>query len=168
MPGRAPAPLNPPATGHRWFSTSTVAASRFADGLMDAVVPLDAKNGSRSDLENHTDRGFTQRPQPSSLFSNHERRYHHPAHLTRPPKRIRPRWSLTSIQQRFVKTGGRLVKHARYYLGVFGREPSVPTRVRDDAPSGLRATCPGRLTRGACKHAGLATRWQLMQCEQPV
>ena len=68
------------------------------------------------------------------------------------------RWSLTSIQQRFVKTGGRLVKHARYYLGVFGREPSVPTRVRDDAPSGLRATGPGRLTRGACKHAGLATR----------
>ena len=24
-------------------------------------------------------------------------------------------WSLTSLQQRFVKTGGRLVKHARYY-----------------------------------------------------
>ncbi len=25
------------------------------------------------------------------------------------------RWSLTSLQQRLVKTGGRLVKHARYY-----------------------------------------------------
>ena len=25
------------------------------------------------------------------------------------------RWSLTSPQQRFVKTGGRLIKHARYY-----------------------------------------------------
>ena len=24
-------------------------------------------------------------------------------------------WSLTSMQQRLVKTGGRLVKHARYY-----------------------------------------------------
>ena len=24
-------------------------------------------------------------------------------------------WSLTSLQQRIVKTGGRLVKHARYY-----------------------------------------------------
>ena len=24
-------------------------------------------------------------------------------------------WSLTSLQQRLVKTGGRLVKHARYY-----------------------------------------------------
>jgi len=24
-------------------------------------------------------------------------------------------WSLTSLQQRLAKTGGRLVKHARYY-----------------------------------------------------
>ncbi len=30
------------------------------------------------------------------------------------PKRIES-WSLASLQQRFVKTGGRLVKHARYY-----------------------------------------------------
>lgn len=30
------------------------------------------------------------------------------------PKKIE-RWSLTSLQQRLVKTGGRLVKHARYY-----------------------------------------------------
>ena len=30
------------------------------------------------------------------------------------PKRIENR-SLTSLQQRLVKTGGRLVKHARYY-----------------------------------------------------
>jgi hypothetical protein len=30
------------------------------------------------------------------------------------PKGIEP-WSLTSLQQRLVKTGGRLVKHARYY-----------------------------------------------------
>jgi hypothetical protein len=30
------------------------------------------------------------------------------------PTRI-DRWSLTSVQQRLVKTGGRLVKHARYY-----------------------------------------------------
>jgi hypothetical protein len=41
--------------------------------------------------------------------------------LTRPvaarlvlPKKIE-NWSLTSLQQRLVKTGGRLVKHARYY-----------------------------------------------------
>jgi len=30
------------------------------------------------------------------------------------PKRI-DHWSLTSLQQRLVKTGGRLGKHARYY-----------------------------------------------------
>jgi hypothetical protein len=30
------------------------------------------------------------------------------------PKRI-DKWSLTSLQQRLVKTGGRLVKHAQYY-----------------------------------------------------
>ena len=30
------------------------------------------------------------------------------------PKAI-DNWSLTSLQQRLVKTGGRLVKHARYY-----------------------------------------------------
>ena len=30
------------------------------------------------------------------------------------PKRI-DNWSLTSLQQRLVKAGGRLVKHARYY-----------------------------------------------------
>jgi hypothetical protein len=30
------------------------------------------------------------------------------------PKQI-GNWSLTSLQQRLVKTGGRLIKHARYY-----------------------------------------------------
>jgi hypothetical protein len=30
------------------------------------------------------------------------------------PQRI-GNWSLTSLQQRLIKTGGRLVKHARYY-----------------------------------------------------
>jgi len=30
------------------------------------------------------------------------------------PKRI-DHWSLTSLQQRLVKTGGRLIKRARYY-----------------------------------------------------
>jgi hypothetical protein len=30
------------------------------------------------------------------------------------PRRI-GNWSLTSLQQRLVKTGGRLVRHARYY-----------------------------------------------------
>jgi hypothetical protein len=35
------------------------------------------------------------------------------------PKRI-DTWSLTSLQQRLVKTGGRLVKHARYYWLLLG------------------------------------------------
>ncbi len=38
-------------------------------------------------------------------------------HLWRPlvlPRRI-DSWSLTSLQQRLLKTGGRLVGHARYY-----------------------------------------------------
>ena len=30
------------------------------------------------------------------------------------PQRVE-KWSLTSLQQRLVKTGGRLIKHARYY-----------------------------------------------------
>jgi hypothetical protein len=30
------------------------------------------------------------------------------------PKRV-GNWSLTSLQQRLVKTGGRLIQHARYY-----------------------------------------------------
>jgi hypothetical protein len=30
------------------------------------------------------------------------------------PQRIKS-WSLTSLQHRLMKTGGRLVKHARYY-----------------------------------------------------
>ena len=38
----------------------------------------------------------------------------------RPLGRVLPRridnWSLTSLQQRLVKTGGRLIKHARYWL----------------------------------------------------
>ena len=46
---------------------------------MDAAVPVDAKTASTSDLENRTYRGFPQRPQPSSLSTDHKRRYHHPA-----------------------------------------------------------------------------------------
>jgi hypothetical protein len=42
-------------------------------------------------------------------------------------------WSLTSLQQRLVKTGGRLVKHARYYWLLFGGRTSEPAAVRGDA-----------------------------------
>jgi hypothetical protein len=37
-----------------------------------------------------------------------------PARRLALPRRIE-NWSLTSLQRRLVKTGGRLVKHARYY-----------------------------------------------------
>jgi hypothetical protein len=45
------------------------------------------------------------------------------------PKRI-DNWSLTSLQQRLVKTGGRLIQHARYYWTAAGGKPS------DAAPVG--------------------------------
>jgi hypothetical protein len=32
-------------------------------------------------------------------------------------------WSLTSSQQRLVKTGGRLIKHARYYWLLLAEPP---------------------------------------------
>ena len=43
------------------------------------------------------------------------------------PKRIE-RWSLTSLQQRLVKTGARLVKHARYYWLLLA-ESHLPRRL---------------------------------------
>jgi hypothetical protein len=43
------------------------------------------------------------------------------------PKRI-DNWSLTSLQQRLVKTGGRLVKHARYYWLLLAESVAAATR----------------------------------------
>ena len=66
------------------------------------------------------------------------------------PPRIK-RWSLTSLQQRLVKTGGRLVKHARYYwllLAPAGTRASDPAAVRRHAAEDLGAAGAGRLTRG--------------------
>ena len=40
---------------------------------MDAAVPVDATSRAHRDLENRTDRGFPQRPQPSSSSTDHER-----------------------------------------------------------------------------------------------
>jgi hypothetical protein len=59
------------------------------------------------------------------------------------PQRI-SNWSLTSLQRRLVKTGGQLVKHARYYWlllavshltrrlfrGMLGRIPALPLPAR--------------------------------------
>ena len=68
------------------------------------------------------------------------------------PQRIK-NWSLTSLQHRLMKTGGRLVKHARYnwlllaegYLNrelfgeMLGRIWALPRNTRSGA-------CPGSLT----------------------
>jgi len=42
-------------------------------------------------------------------------------------------WPLTSLQQRLVKTGGRLIKHARYYWLLAGGEPPHTAAVRRPA-----------------------------------
>ena len=48
------------------------------------------------------------------------------------PRRIKS-WSLTSLQHRLMKTGGRLVKHARYYWLLLAEGPdSQRTRVAED------------------------------------
>jgi hypothetical protein len=43
------------------------------------------------------------------------------------PRRI-GNWSLTSLQQRLMKTGGRLVKHARYYWLLLAESVAAATR----------------------------------------
>ena len=54
-------------------------------------------------------------------------------------------WSLTSLQQRLVKTGGRLVKHARYYWLLLA-ESHLTRRLRVDAPANLGPARHDRLT----------------------
>jgi hypothetical protein len=39
-------------------------------------------------------------------------------------------WSLTSLQQRLVKTGGRLIKHARYYWLLLAESHLTPAPCR--------------------------------------
>ena len=55
-------------------------------------------------------------------------------------------WSLTSLQQRLVKTGGRLVKHARSYWLLLAESHLTRAAVWGDAPANLGAARTGRLT----------------------
>ena len=48
------------------------------------------------------------------------------------PHRIKS-WSLTSLQQRLMKTGGRLLKHARYYW-LLPAEGHLSRRLFGDMP----------------------------------
>lgn len=52
-------------------------------------------------------------------------------------------WSLTSLQQRLVKTGGRLVKHARYYWRLLAEGPSGAPGVQRDSAADLGAALVG-------------------------
>jgi hypothetical protein len=64
-------------------------------------------------------------------------------------------WSLTSLQQRLVKTGGRLVKHARYYLVAAGGRTSDAAAVRCDAGP----------DRAAADTHGIDRRWPAQAAE---
>ena len=55
------------------------------------------------------------------------------------------RWSVTSLQQRLVKTRGRLVRHARYYWLLLAESPDA-SPVRVDAPADMGVAGTGRLT----------------------
>jgi hypothetical protein len=79
------------------------------------------------------------------------------------PDRIED-WSLTSLQQRLVKTGGRLAKHARYYWPMLADENLVENKggdrkvseesVEDEAVPGFRL--PGKGREGASRTVGVA------------
>ena len=73
------------------------------------------------------------------------------------PPRV-TRWSLTRLQQRLVKTGGRLVKHARYYWLLPGGRASDRTAVRRHVAEDLGAAGAGRLTRGTGNAVRLAKK----------
>src|SRR5260370_34672177 len=68
------------------------------------------------------------------------------------PKKIE-NWSLTSLQQRLGKTGGRLVKHARYYWLMLS-ESHLTRRVflaigrRNEGPAVATGEQEGRETNG--------------------
>src|SRR5262249_3270078 len=57
-------------------------------------------------------------------------------------------WSLTSLQQRLIKTGGRPVKDARYWWLLLARGSSDAPAVRGDASAHMGAASPGELTVG--------------------
>ena len=60
------------------------------------------------------------------------------------PHRIKS-WSLTSLQHRLMKTGGRLVKHARYYWLLLAEGHFEPQAVRRHAAQDLGAAAAKRV-----------------------
>ena len=60
------------------------------------------------------------------------------------PQRI-GNWSLTSLQQRLVKTGGRLVKHGAILLAFAGRRALEPEAVQQHVANDLGTVAARRL-----------------------
>jgi hypothetical protein len=60
------------------------------------------------------------------------------------PRRV-GNWSLTSLQQRLVKTGGRLIKHARYYWLLLAESHLTPATVWEHGPADRLAALASRV-----------------------
>jgi Transposase DDE domain group 1 len=71
------------------------------------------------------------------------------------PRRI-DSWSLTSLQQRLVKTGGRLVRHARYYWLLLA-ESHLARRLFDSMLVEKLPVAPWRRCR--CAGGNVCVRW---------
>jgi hypothetical protein len=67
-------------------------------------------------------------------------------------------WSLTSLQQRLVKTGGRLVKHARYYWLLLAESHLTRRVFGGDAAADLGPAVADGLMCGGRSGARLAKR----------
>jgi hypothetical protein len=77
-------------------------------GQSDAMLPTGASGQRRKHRHRRCATLLINWQLPSCWSSARNKEFEHL------PKRIE-NWSPTSLQQRLVKTGGRLVKHARYY-----------------------------------------------------
>ena len=55
------------------------------------------------------------------------------------------KWSLTSLQQRLVKTGGRLIKHARYYWLLLAESHLTRVAFREHAAENCDAAVASRI-----------------------
>ncbi len=68
-------------------------------------------------------------------------------------------WSLTSLQPRLVKTGGRLIKHARYYWLLLAESHLTRRLFRRDAAENHRAAVAGGITRAVVASRSHESRW---------
>ncbi len=69
-------------------------------------------------------------------------------------------WSLTSLQQRLCKTGGRLIRHARSFVLQLAENYLTPTLFRQILGRNERTGHGGRETRRGSMPAGVSPRWR--------